>query len=257
MILRFASSLLVVSSLLCAQIVSGQQSKRFDLKSYPAGTFHTSSHDYPIGKVTVRIIQVKALDEGRSTNPSLCRAWLQVREGSKILRQAYFNDIDAVGGSYGIFLPKHQPFSDYFLALKEGDYDGRLLLVGEDGSLTNLPGGDLSLTPDKRFIIGSHDSDYQSLFAIDVAHRRLAIDGEKGSLPPVGGLYVDKAGYFFTGDDESGEPPDPNLKTMAIYRLDLTRFTVKKSTIAVDRLKSIREVKSVPWQKSPDCTSAP
>jgi hypothetical protein len=268
MVWRLATSLLAVFLFVGAQGAIGQLSKRFDPKSYPARSSHISSRDYPIGKFTLRIIQVKPVFDWDPTNPSICtacpsdcRAWMEVRDGGKILRQAYFDDMDAIGWIYGIFLPKHQPLSDYFLAIKEGDYDGRMLLVGKDGSLTNLPGGDFFLTPDNRYLIGSHDSDYQYPFVVDVARRRLVVDGEKENLPGVDEWYMDKAGYFFVALGDDGMPQgygaDPKPETLVIYRLDLKSLTVKKGTIAAARLKLARKVKSVQWAKSDDCTSAP
>lgn len=261
MIRRLAISLFAVLMLVGAQTAICQQSKPFDPKSYAAESFQVTHHDYPIGKFTGRIIQVKALDDITSTNPSDCRAWVEVREGGKILRQAYFDDIDAIGWIYGIFLPEYQPLSDYFLALKEGDYDGRFLFVGKDGSLTNLPGGGFFLTPDKRYLIGSHDSDYQYPFVVDVARRRLVLDGEKEKLPGVDEWYMDKAGYFFValGDDgmPQGYDSDSKPANLAMYRLDLKSLTVKKGTIAMARLKSARKVRFIQWPESDDCTSAP
>jgi hypothetical protein len=205
-----------------------------------------SRHDYPVGNFTVRIIQVVVADDA-------CRAWLEVRQGDKVLRQVYFNDIDAVGGNYGIFLPKQQPFGDPFVAVKFGDYDGRLLLVGNDGSLTNLPGGDFFLTPDKRYLIGSHDSDYQSPFVIDVARRRLVMDGEKQKLPSVGDWYVDKAGYFFTEEDEADELRNPDQESVTIYRLDLKGMKVTRGVMTKARLKTISRVESIPFSETQEC----
>lgn len=257
MIERLVSLLLLISSLLFADAATGQQSNGFAAKSYPAGTFDVSRHDYPIGKFKVRIIQVKAVNDATSTNPSYCRAWLQVREGDRVLRQAYFNEIDPVGWKYGIFLPKRQPFPNYFLALKDGDYDGRLLLVGEDGTLTNLPGGSFFLTPDKRYLIGSHDSDYQSLFVVDLARRRLVIDGEKEKLPSVDDWYIDKSGYFFTAPDEGGMQERLSRRTLVIYRLSLKNLSVTKSAISSARLKATQKIETVQWQQTSDCTSVP
>jgi hypothetical protein len=255
MILRLASSLLVASLLFRVEVSSAQQLKRFDAKSYPAQSFHVSHYDYPVGKFKVRIIQAKTVYETSSPPPSYCRAWLEVTEGGRVLRQAYFDDIDPVGSYFGIFVPERQPFSAYFLALKEGDYDGRLLLVGEDGTLTNLPGGGFFLTPDKRLIVGSHSSDYQSLFVIDVQRHRVVIDGAKEKLPGVDDWYVDKTGYFFTALDESGMPQDSNSKTLVIYRLDFNSLRVTKNEIATAYLKSSRKVETVRRQQSPDCSS--
>lgn len=247
---RFASSLLVISLLIGSQVASSQRSQRFDPKSSPAKSSHVSRHDYPIGNFTVRIIQVVAAEDA-------CRARLEVREGGSVLRQVYFKDIDAVGSYYGIFLPDHQPFDDSFVALKFGDYDGRLLLVGNDGSLTNLPGGDFFLTPDKRYLIGSHDSDYESPFVIDVARRRIVIDGAKEKLPGVGDWYVDRAGYFFTEDDESDELRNPDETTVTVYRLDLKGMKFTRTVMTKARLKTISKVEGVPFNKTLQCGTVP
>ena len=265
---RLATSLLAVFLFVGAQGAIGQQSKRFDPKSYPARSSQVSSRDYPIGRFTVRIIQVKPVFDWDPTNPSICtacpsycRAWFEVTDGGRVQRQAYFDEIDPVGTDYGIFIPKDQPVPGYFLALKEGDYDGRFLLVGKDGSLTNLPGGGFFLTPDKRYLIGSHDSDYQYPFVVDLARRRLVVDGEKEKLPGVDEWYMDKAGYFFValadGGMSQGYDADSKPETLVIYRLDLKSLTVEKGTITVARLKLARKVNSVEWPQSDDCTSAP
>lgn len=179
-----------------------------------------------------------------------------MREGGRVLREAYFGDIDPAGWNYGFFLPKHQPLSDYFLALKDGDYDGRLLIVGQDGNLTNLPGGGFFLTPDKRYLIGSHDSDYQSLFVVDIARRRVVLDGEKENLPGVDEWHRDKFGYLFVAlDDDSmpqGYDATSKAETLVIYRLNLKSLTVIKSTIAAARLKVIPKIETIRWQRSPD-----
>jgi hypothetical protein len=247
---RIASSLLMISLVIGPQVASGQQSQRFDPKSYPAESFHVSRHDYPIGDITVRIIQVVAAEDA-------CRAWLEVRERGSVVRQVYFKDVDAVGGYYGIFLPNHQPFDDFFVALKFGDYDGRLLIVGKDGSLTNLPGGDFFLTPDKRYLIGSHNSDYQSPFVIEVARRRIVIDGAKEKLPGVGDWYVDGAGYFFTEDDESGELQNPDQKTVTIYRLDLKSMKFSRGVMTKARLKTTSKMEGIPFNKALECGTTP
>lgn len=249
--------MLLVSMFGSASIAFSQQSKRFDPKSYPAGSFHVSRHDYQFSYFTVRIIHAKRVYDLSAPPPSYCRAWLEVRKDNTVVRQAYFDDIDPVGSSFGIFLPKHQPLEDYFVALKDGDYDGRLLLVGKDGSLTDLPGGSFFLTPDKRYLIGEHASDYASLIVFDVTQRRTVIDGAKEKLPGVGDWYLDNAGYFFTEDDETGQPQDTSQKTVAIYRLDLKRLKVARDVKTKARLESIQKIDYYPWQNSADCTSVP
>lgn len=252
---RLASALLLVSLLIVPQIASGQQSRRFNPNSYPAKSFHVSCHNYSLGNFTIRIINAKRDFKPNAPPPTYCRAWLQVRLGDTMLRQAYFDDIEPVGGDFGIFVPKYQPFEDSLVALKLGDYDGRLLLVGKDGSLTDIPGGDFFLTPDKRYMIGAHDSDYASLFVFDVRGRKLVLDGEKEKLPAVDEWYRDHLGYFFTEDDETGEAPDPNLKTVPIERLDLKHLKITKDVKTKAELESDRKIDNYPFPKSHDCAS--
>ena len=257
MFYRLASTLLLVFLFSSHLSASGQQSKRFDPKAYPAGSFKISRKDYPLGNFAVRIIQVRKVDDRNDSPPSLCRAWVEVRSGGRILRQIYFDDIDAVGGDFGILLPEHQPLNDYFVALKVGDYDGRLLFVGRDGSLTNLPGGGYFLTPDKRYLVSSHASDYESLVVVDVAHLQIVIDGEKEKLPNTGDWYLDNDGYFFTEYDYTGQLSKPHQTTVAITRLDLKHLKVKREEIGAERLKSMHRIEYDPWKKSEDCASAP
>ena len=143
------------------------------------------------------------------------------------------------------------------MAVKAGDYDGRLLLVGINGSLANLPGGGYFLTPDKRYLIGSHVMDSESLVVVDVVQRRVVIDGEKQKLPDVGDWYLDGTGYFYTENEETGQPRQPQQTSVAIYRLDLKHFKVQREEIGAELLKSLRKIKYDPWQNSSDCTSTP
>ncbi|MGA3346761.1 MAG: hypothetical protein ABSC76_18045 [Terracidiphilus sp.] len=253
---RLASALLLIPLLIVPQIASGQQSRRFNPNSYPAKSFRVTQHDYPLGDFTIRIINVRKPFKPDAPPPMYCRAWLQVRSGDTMLRQAYFDDIEPVGYYFGIFVPKHQPLEDYFLALKEGDYDGRLLLVGKDGSLTDIPGGTFSLTPDKRYLIGAHDSDYASMFVFDLRIRKLVIDGEKEKLPAVADLYLDRVGYYFTEDDETGQSPDPSQKTVQIARLDLKHLKVTEDVKTKAQLESDRKMDHLTsWPMTHDCTS--
>ena len=120
----------------------------------------------------------------------------------------------------------------YFVAVKEGDYDGRLLLIGKDGSLADLPGGFYFATDDKRHLIGLHATDSSSLVVIDVAKRRVVIDGEKEGLPEIDSWYHDGTGYFFTRVDESGTSDKPKESRDPVYRLDLTNHRVDKVSMS-------------------------
>jgi hypothetical protein len=48
---------------------------------------------------------------------------------NKTIFKKYFDDIDAVAFSYGLFIPNVQPPAPYFAVVKNEDYDGPLYLL--------------------------------------------------------------------------------------------------------------------------------
>jgi hypothetical protein len=238
-----------------SQKASDIRVKWFDPGDYPAGVFRVSNREYAHGSVTVRIIEAKRIQES-AIPPSYCSAWLEVRQGDRVLRQIHYDDIEPVGFSYGIFVPKRQQFADYFGAVKEGDYDGRLLLIGKDGTLSDLPGGFYFVTADKRHLIGLHAMDSDSLVVIDSALRQVVFNGEKEGVPEVHSWYLDDAGYFFTEvDQRDGSQPPREVKGSA-YRLDLERHIVLKVTMLAAHLAASRRISyDFDPQNMMDCSS--
>ncbi len=251
---------LLLSALVCAGGLErsvAQDSRSFAPDDYPPTIFSVTQANFPHGDVTVRVIQARKRTPG-GTAPFLCRAWLETRKGNRLLQRVYYGDIDASGFSYGIFVPKHQPLTD-FIAIKEGDYDGRVLLVAKDGSAANLPGGFYFITPDRQFLIGEHVEDSTYLIVIDLTQRQVVIDGEMvRDIPEVANWYRDERGYFFTEPDLSDQSFPPREKQGLVYRLDLEHYKVAKAAITPTKLSAARKVKyDFDPRKKQDCTSTP
>jgi hypothetical protein len=252
---------LLFSVLLCAGALersAAEEPQAFALSDYPPKIFQVTQANFPNGDVSVRVIQARKRIPGGST-PFVCRAWLETRRGDQLLQRVYFEDIDAAGFSYGIFVPKRQPLPDYFIAVKEGDYNGRLLLVAKDGNVTNLPGGFYFVTRDRRFLIGEHAEDGSYLVVIDVAQRQVVLDAEMlRDIPKVANWYRDEDGYFFTGTDESDQGFRPREMRGFIYRLDLKTHKVARTSVTQKKLAIARKIKyDFDPRKKQDCTSAP
>ncbi len=240
-----------------SQTTPPEKTSGFDPKMYTASEYQVSQKDYVHGGITVRVIQVRTRDHIKE--PHYCRAWLEVRKGDSLVKQLYYDEIDPAGFSYGIFVPNEQPLPEYFVAVKEGDYDGRLLLVAKDGQFTNLPGGFYFVTTDKRFLVGDYASDDNALIVVDIAKRQIVIDGRKDrKIPEDMNWYRDRAGYFFTVPDESSKKWPPREKTGRVYRLDLVHRTVVGTPMTASQLASAHKVSYDfdPRQKA-DCVSTP
>lgn len=254
---RTLEAALILFIFVAPSTAAAGDSKQMDPKAYPADEFRVSQHDYQRGSVSVRVIQAKRL-RGSVTPPSYCRASLEVWKGDQMMKQVYYDDIEAVGFSYGIFIPKRQPLPAYFVAVKEGDYDGRLLLIGKDGSLADLPGGFYFVTRDKRYLIGLHAMDSSVLVVVDVAKRQVVIDGEKEGVPEIHSWYRNDAGYFFTRVDESDHSDKPREIRDYVYRLDLLQYRVAKVSISEASLAAAHRLDyDFDPRELTDCASAP
>jgi hypothetical protein len=255
--------ILLLSSLIPAAVSQTPVSKgldAFDPKAYASSRdLHISTHDYRHGKVIVRVSQVKRTRASSSIAPEACRVWLEVWRGS-LIKQIYYDDIAPVGGNYGIFVPKKQPLEPYFIAVKEGDYDGRLLLVGRDGSVSDLPGGPYFVTPDGHYIVGEYSVDGGTpLIVVDTITREVILQGDnERPTAIINNWYQDAAGYFYREPDESDNSYPQRDKKGEVYRLDLVHRRVMREIVSDQFLEAARKV---PYEFNPeglaDCTSTP
>lgn len=200
--------------------------KPFVAKEYPAGKFRVSKNEYALGEITVRVINVRNL--GFVNPPHYCRAWVDVLKGDLLVKGFYYDDIEPVGFSFGAFVPRQQPLPDYFLVVKEGDYDGRLLLIGKDGGVVDLPGGFYFVTNDKKFIVSEHSSDEPGLTVFDLTNHRVLLQPE--DIPQIGSWYRDERGYFFMEYETPGHADRLNLENRRIFKINVSADERKNAT---------------------------
>jgi hypothetical protein len=110
--------------------------------------------------------------------------------------QRYYDDIEPVGFSFGLFVPIIQPPSPYFAIVKNGDYDGRLFLVKSDGKVYDLMGGFYFITKDKRYLFSKYASDMEGLVVFNLKSDRIVFSSDK--IPYIQQWYVKDDNYFFT-----------------------------------------------------------
>ena len=238
------TNLLLIFLLGSPQSLPSKKSPAFDPKAYPPNKFKITRKDYPLGDITVRITQVR--NEGYTMPPDTCRAWLEVKRGDQLLKRLYYANIEPVGGDYGIFVPKQQPSADYFVAVKDGDYDGRLFLVGKDGEVANLIGGSYFITADRKFLVSEYSSDLHAIVVYDLGENRKVL--ESRDIPEIDTWYRDDAGYFFT---EYGKPGHAD-------RLDLVNGTLTKIRVTHADITNAHKVRDdFDTAKKQDCSSQP
>jgi len=225
----------------------------FAARDYPAAKYQVTQSSHALGDVTIRVVHAKKRKPDGSA-PSYCRAWVEVSKDKKLLRRIHYSDFEPVGFSYGVFVPSKQPSADYFVLVKEGDYDGHLLLVDREGKVTDLLGGFYFLTTDKRFLVSEYSSDSSGLAVFDMQAHRLLF--QSTDVPYVQEWYKERSGYFFTESVWSNGESVPHEGRDAIYRLDLRARKFVKSSIDPKVFQSATRIAfDFDPRQSEDCTS--
>jgi len=73
--------------------------------------------------------------------PIWCSSFLEIWEKGQPINHLDFDDIWPLGTRAGIYLPAKQESKGHFILMKYGDYDGRTIIIADDGKLFNLGGG--------------------------------------------------------------------------------------------------------------------
>jgi hypothetical protein len=234
-----------------------QSYRPFMAEQYSPSDFRISEAEFRHGNAVIRITQVKRTSEKHDELPYVCRAWLDVAKSKETVLRRYFDDIDAVGGSYGLFVPEVQPSSAFFAVIKEGDYNGRLFLVRKDGKVFDLLGGPYFISKDKRYLFSQYASDNSGLVVFDL--RKGVVVFSSDNLPEYQHhWYVLKDSYFFTASDwpdTSGMPRE--RKGVAFFFDFKSRKIVKKSMTSQEMAASHPVAYDFDPRKCQDCTVAP
>jgi hypothetical protein len=132
-------SALILLLLLIAPISAQEPKDQEDLR--------TTEVRYPFGKYEILISHLRRIkfptqeqiDAG--IRPLWLSEFLELWERGKRIGKLDFEDIQPLGSKAGIFLPLKQVSPGHFVLTKYGDYDGRTIIITDDGKLFNLGGG--------------------------------------------------------------------------------------------------------------------
>lgn len=218
---------------------AGKKTLRFNPGDYPKSEFQVTQSIHSLGTVKIRIIHAKRRKE-IETPPSFCRAWVEITRGDTLVRRIYYRDFEPVGYKYGVFVPAKQPSGDYFALVKEGDYDGHLLLVNGSGEVADTLGGSFFVARG-RFLVSQYSSDEAGLAVFDLQTHKLIL--KTTDIPYVEKWYKDSTGYFFTESEWPERSGESHEKAGIAYRLNLQQGKIIKTDMDSTRLHSAAAVK--------------
>ncbi len=251
-------------TLLMSAIIAGNarsspddNSQPFIQEDYDSKDYQVSKSEFRNGNALIRIIQAKKISRNYSKPPNICRAWIEVTRAKQTAFNKYFDDIDAVAFSYGLFIPDVQPPAPYFAVVKNGDYDGHLYLVNENGKVDDLMGGFYFMTDDRQYIFSQYVSDEPGLVVFDLKAGRTVYSSNK--IPYIHQWYVKDGVYFFTESEWIRSNPGTATEKAGVahfYDFKKQQIISKKITAA-----EIAAAKKLAYDFDPrkyrDCTTEP
>src|SRR6202035_2684517 len=170
----------------------------FHAGDYASPRFHVTSADYQANGLDVRMIQV----QDREPLGFRCRGWLQIRPAGGAPRWIYRGDIEAVGSSYGLFVPPTQPMPRFFLVVELNGYDGKLILVDGKGKVREVPGGAYLVDFQRRLLLSRSFADLPpSLAVLDLDDGKTVFQGVQKEIY---NWYRLDSDLFFTATRAAG-----------------------------------------------------
>lgn len=235
------SVLVILAALLPLMSDGAEPYKLFIASHYSSKEFKISQGEFRNGNVLIRIIEAKSISEKYVKSPHACRAWLEVTKAKQTLFRRYYDDIDAVGFSYGLFVPKVQPPPPFFAVVKNGDYDGRLFLVHKDGKVFDLMGGFYFISENKRYLFSHYASDISGLAVFDLQRGQVVFSSDK--LPAYQHQwYIKKGSCFFTASEWSDSSGIPYENWGVAYFYDFRSHKIVEKSITSQEIAASKPV---------------
>lgn len=230
---------LIFLSVAALSLPASALSKEFDREAYK-GQAATAVAEVTVpvaGTTSVRIAEVKRL-ESQMRDPTYCRSWISVRSNNRTVKSYYYDDINGLGGSYGIYRTNSGLPPGYLAVIKLGDYDGRLLLTRADGQTWDLPGGSYFVSPDKRYLYSVHECDSKcglAVFDLKDGKSLYELEGDSDKAIAMDEWYTDGRTFFFTSEASASTPA-------SIYSFDLKSNALSARKLDPLYLKRARKV---------------
>jgi len=214
-----------------------EPTRTFQRQEYPPGLFQVSEQVIRHGTAQIHIVQALKIKHDKQV-PHICRAWLSVSIPDRVLFSRYFDDIDPVGGEFGLFLPKSPPSKRFVVVVKLGDYDGRLYLIRDDGKTTDLDGGFYFVTEDGRFLFSEYASDGPGLTVFDLQEERVVFSVR--DAPEIMQWYTKDRRLFFR--ERLGNDWPPRERLDVVKRYDFANHKLVEERASHDLISGARKV---------------
>jgi hypothetical protein len=133
----------------------------------------SQSIDFTNGNITTESITLKDITVSivQKTPPQdnydfSCHSKIISTKNNKTVDSLIFKYMEAVGGSYGLTSPII--INNHIILTKHGDYDGRTIVINENGQIFNIIGGENYIDEEAELLFTIFDSDLSGYAVFDL-----------------------------------------------------------------------------------------
>ena len=123
------------------------------------------------------LVSIEQSKPNLATSIYSCHSKISVHKDGKEVGSLNFPNIEAVGGEHGLTTP--MIVHNHIILSKQGDYDGRTIIINERGQIFNIIGGTNFIDYESGLLFALYDSDGSGLAVFDLTSDSLllSIDG--------------------------------------------------------------------------------
>jgi hypothetical protein len=124
-------------------------------------------------KYSLNNINVTLIQKRYKNFSEFCNSTIVIMKDSKLIDSLNINS-EPVGGGYGVSIPK--AINKHLIFTKEGDYDGRTIIINNKGKVSNIIGGENYYDSENELLFTIHQSDLSGLAVFDLKADSLLIE---------------------------------------------------------------------------------
>ena len=191
-------------------------------------SLNVSKKIYKIGNIQVELTQTQS--DGKNFN---CKSKILTSIGKDLIDSISFTP-EPVGGHYGISKPNR--IERHLVFTKHGDYDGRTILVNEQGKILSIIGGENYLDSETQLLFTIYDSDLSGFAVFDLNSDSVLLEMLEIEDRPISFHRAFGERYFILSSNDETDESDKAIweiefELERIMQVDLDTSQINESNI--------------------------
>ena len=177
--------------------------------------------------------EIKVLIKQQKSNgiDFYCKAKITVTKNEKLLDSISFSP-EPVGGSYGI--SNAIKLNNHLIFTKHGDYDGRTIIVNNDGKIFNIIGGENYVDVESNLLFTIYESDVSGFAIFDLKSDSVLLTENEVYERPISIHKIENKYFMICESDETGEK--------SFWEFDFEMNKINKSVFDKETINASNEL---------------